>query len=264
VWSLARGPVILYSMAESLEQQLRQRLAQSGQQPPWVGQKIQRAPQPKPTIPARKRYEHASPTKRKPKAIKAAKSVGPMTEEEQAAICAFILDGNSAAKASQMFGRSPASISKALRTQNVVSMHPTPEAAHAALADYSTARRRILFNKIFDRVERIIDDEEPDAKDMKDLAIAVGITVDKRRLDDGEATQRSEKGEIGEAREKLQGKLEGIIRNRSASEATTYVAVEDEGDMPGELYEVEQEAVYEDEDADSDIARPSTWGVVGE
>jgi transposase len=245
----ARGPDVRYSMADSLEQQLRRRLTADGK-PDWAKHKIQRAPQPK----------SPGPRRRPP----GQKTNEPMSEEEQAAICAFILDGHSMAKASEMFGRSPASVQKALRTQNVVSMHPTPEASRAAVADYTAQRRRILYNKILDRVEMIVDHEEPQAKDMKDLAIAVGITVDKRRLDDGEATQRSEAGSIGESRQKLQDKLDSILRNRTASAATTYEAIEDDKDTPGELYELEHEAVYEDEDADAPLQRPSTWGLVEE
>jgi hypothetical protein len=154
----------------------------------------------------------------------------------------------------------------ALARGGVRSIHPTPEAAHAAIADYSMDRRQVLINMVFDKIERVVEAVEPDgvgaARDMKDIAIATGIMIDKRRLEDGEATSRSENGTIGEARLSLATKIDAIVRNRATSEMANYEHVDTDIDAPGELIEVEQEAVYVDED--DPMQRKSTWGLIGE
>jgi hypothetical protein len=193
----------------------------------------------------------------------------PVDGAERAAICALILDGNSIAQVSALTGRSTQTIMKALATENVRTLHPTPEASRAAIADYSMARRQVLINILFDKIERVVEAIETEdrgaARDIKDLAIAAGIMIDKRRLEDGEVTSRSESGPIGEARVTLATKLDAIVRNRDTSKGmATYEVVDDTQKTPGELVELEKEPVYTDEDEDAKVQRPSQWGLVGE
>lgn len=262
---LPPGYLIHYiDMADSLEAQIRARL--HDRPPDFLNnpdRKIQRRPQAKGRGVKVKARKYTRPEVMKDFENNKGK---PMDKAEMAAICALVLDGNSISQVAELTGRSPHTISRALATQGVVSMHPTPEAAHAAIADYSMERRRLLINMLFDKTEKIvaaIDPEDPSApRNIKDLASATGIMIDKRRLEDGEATARSESGPIGEARVSLATKLDAIVRNRETASEVTYEAVEDTGDAPGELLEMEQEVVYVDDE--DPMHRDSTWGLVGE
>jgi hypothetical protein len=249
-----RVPDIIYGM-DTLEQQLRAK-ARGGQRPP-VRPKfgdpdlvIQRKAQPKSGYrpkPDSERRKHAPP----------------LTEDERDAICALVLDGNSYSKVGQLTGRSSAVIARVLKDRNVVPMHPTPEASRAAMADYTLERRRVLLNKMFDAIEFNILPTVERAGDMKDLAIATGIMIDKTRLEEGAATSITETGKIGDARVSLATKIDAIVRNRESSTAmTTYEATDEDQKAPGELVELERVPVYDEEDDPNEGKSP--WGIIGE
>lgn len=86
-----------------------------------------------------------------------------------------------------------------------------------AAEDYALERRIALLNKVFDRAEAMIDTATTPHK-LQALAIAVGILIDKRRLEDGEVTARTEVNG-GSAREQLARRLDELSARRAAKGA---------------------------------------------
>lgn len=94
---------------------------------------------------------------------------------------------------------------------------PSPEVL-AAASDYCLERRITLLNKVFNKAEDLIDAAKtPHA--LQALAIAVGILIDKRRLEDGEVTARTEVSG-GAARERLASRLDELAARRREKAAS--------------------------------------------
>lgn len=85
-------------------------------------------------------------------------------------------------------------------------------AASAAASDYCLERRLALLNKVFAKAEELIDTATTPHK-LQALAIAIGILTDKRRLEDGEVTARTEVNG-GEARERIASRLDELAARR--------------------------------------------------
>jgi len=88
----------------------------------------------------------------------------------------------------------------------------------AAAADYCLARRMELLNKVFDKAEDLIEQATTPHK-LQALAIALGILIDKRRLEDGEVTARTEV-QGGGARERLSRSLDELAARRREKAAS--------------------------------------------
>lgn len=90
--------------------------------------------------------------------------------------------------------------------------------AHAAIVTYNLERRIALLDKVFTKAEAMIDTATTPHK-LQALAIAIGILTDKRRLEDGEVTARTEVNSGG-ARERLARSLDELaIRRREKTTA---------------------------------------------
>jgi transcriptional regulator with XRE-family HTH domain len=93
-----------------------------------------------------------------------------------------------------------------------VEKSPAVLAAEQAAADYSLERRMALLNKVFAQAEQMIETATTPHK-LQALAIALGILIDKRRLEDGEATARTEVNG-GDARERIARRLDELAARR--------------------------------------------------
>jgi transcriptional regulator with XRE-family HTH domain len=87
----------------------------------------------------------------------------------------------------------------------------------AALADYSLERRMALLNKVFAQAESMVETAITPHK-LQALCISLGILIDKRRLEDGEVTARTEVNG-GDARERIARRLDELAARRSAKGA---------------------------------------------
>lgn len=76
-----------------------------------------------------------------------------------------------------------ADVAQRCRTQNATAAHTALEVARSR---WNAAERIELLNKGFDKLHNMADDLAF-ARDAKDWATAVGILIDKRRLEDGES-----------------------------------------------------------------------------
>ncbi len=91
-------------------------------------------------------------------------------------------------------------------------------AASAAASDYCLERRLALLNKVFAKAEELIDTATTPHK-LQALAIAIGILTDKRRLEDGDVTARTEV-QSGGARERLARSLDELATRRREKAAS--------------------------------------------
>lgn len=89
---------------------------------------------------------------------------------------------------------------------------PLPQAVADVAADYALERRIALLNKVFDKAEQMIETATTPHK-LQALAISLGILIDKRRLEDGEVTARTEVNG-GDARERIARRLDELAARR--------------------------------------------------
>ncbi|MHC1593960.1 MAG: helix-turn-helix domain-containing protein [Methanotrichaceae archaeon] len=128
----------------------------------------------------------------------------PVLAEEEAAILTALDAGLPVRQVAKQFNRSPSTISRvAARNDVELERSQTKKATEAAKA-FNLTRRLETNNKAFIKFEDLLDRCDS-ATDLRNLAVAYGIIVDKRLLEDpGEGGQRG--GEVLE--------LVGEIRRR--------------------------------------------------
>lgn len=88
-------------------------------------------------------------------------------------------------------------------------------AASRARAEYGADRRRELSDLLFSRCEEVASDTR-DSGVLKDLATVFGILTDKRRLEEGKATERTESLDQRAAVDRARQSLHSIAGGRTA------------------------------------------------
>jgi hypothetical protein len=97
----------------------------------------------------------------------------------------------------------------------IVRDDPKTHAAVQARRSYAHAERIRLLDLAFERLEMLLDDVQ-DTKSLQQLCNALALLIDKRRLMDGEVTERTEIVRDDSARESLLAKLDTLVaRSRS-------------------------------------------------
>jgi hypothetical protein len=87
--------------------------------------------------------------------------------------------------------------------------------ANLVVPEYNAERRRALGDLLFSRVEAIAEmSTDPGA--LKDLALTYGILIDKRRLEEGKATERHESIDLRTAIDRARQNLRHIEGGRTA------------------------------------------------
>lgn len=87
--------------------------------------------------------------------------------------------------------------------------------ANGAVVEYGQAKRQALSDLLFSRVEAVAEKtDEPG--DLKDLATTFGILVDKRRLEEGKATERTETLDQRAAVDRAKQRLTSIQGGRAS------------------------------------------------
>ena len=136
-------------------------------------------------------------------------------------ILSALESGEPQKKIAARLGCSPATVNK-IAQANPMNRGSVPKnqlsyAGSQAAADYCLERRLNLLNKVFAKAEEMIDTATTPHK-LQALAIAIGILTDKRRLEDGEVTARTEVNG-GDARERIASKLDELSTRRRTTDA---------------------------------------------
>lgn len=149
-----------------------------------------------------------------------------MATVDHAAILDALQTGESQNAVARRFGCSPATVNKVAKANGLngqtewhsPAKRPLPPEAEAAAADYCLERRMRLLNRVFDRAEELIETATTPNK-LQALATAVAILIDKRRLEDGDVTARTEVNGGG-ARERLARSLDELASRRREKAAS--------------------------------------------
>lgn len=137
-----------------------------------------------------------------------------VTADERERITEALRGGMSQNQAARRFGRSVGTVNALARECGVE--YSKPKNAAIALVDYCQANRLHLLNRFFDKAAEILE-HVGTPQELQQLSIALAVLTDKRRLEDGEATSRSEVTDSrDDARARLNGRLDELAARRDA------------------------------------------------
>lgn len=138
-----------------------------------------------------------------------------VSPEERERIIEALQAGRSQNEVARAFGRGPATINRIAAP--LALEYSAPKAALAARADYTLERRLDLLNAGFDKAVELLDGIERPAE-LQQWATAFGILTDKRRLEDGDVTSRSEVTNGDDERTRVASKLDELAARRGTRE----------------------------------------------
>ena len=87
-------------------------------------------------------------------------------------------------------GRAMGTVTAIAKRAGMTTDWAAPKKAMEAQRDYAKAERLVVINEAFAAVRAAIPHVDWEGEKPKDLIVALGILIDKRRLEDGEVTSR--------------------------------------------------------------------------
>lgn len=138
-----------------------------------------------------------------------------MKKADHAAIIEALKAGETQNAVARKLGCSPGTVNRVAQLNGLE--YSRPKHAAEVRRDYCQAERLRLLNRLFDKVGELLEGPlTPNG--LQALTISAGILTDKRRLEDGEATSRTEvHGD--EARELVASRLDELASRRRTSDA---------------------------------------------
>ena len=137
----------------------------------------------------------------------------PIPPELRARIVEALRGGMSQNRAAKTHGVSVGLVNKIAQAEGCE--YSRPKHAAEALRDYCQAERLSLLNRMFEKAGDLIASiESPQA--LQQLAVATAVLIDKRRLEDGEATSRAEVSNGDNVRGRLASRLDDLAERRAA------------------------------------------------
>jgi hypothetical protein len=137
-----------------------------------------------------------------------------LTDEQRADLLADLRAGMAVRVAAGKYGCSTGTVSNIARAAGVqLNVQPTKKAS-AARRDWAQTERLDLINRLFDKANAMLDQVSTELH-LQQLTTAIAVMIDKRRLEDGEATTRAEVSDSGEeARERIARRLDELAARR--------------------------------------------------
>lgn len=114
-----------------------------------------------------------------------------LTDKERKSAIRYLKAGKSQNWTAQKLNRSPSTINEVAKAAGLTNIR-APKNANRARRDYAKAERIALLNRGFDKAEDLLETLE-EAKALQAWMVAMATGIDKRRLEDGEVTDRSER-----------------------------------------------------------------------
>jgi len=134
---------------------------------------------------------------------------------DHSAILEALQSGESQNSVARRLGCGPATVNRIAKRNGLE--YTAPKHAAEARRDYAFAERIQLVNKLFDKLSEMVEGPlTPNG--LQALSISFGILTDKRRLEDGDVTARTEVTG-GDARERIASKLDELATRRRATDA---------------------------------------------
>ena len=112
----------------------------------------------------------------------------PVSEEEKMAIIEATKKGNSCTSIAKKFRRSKDTVRRIANEEGLDFVRNATKKATEAASKWNKARRFKLIGKFFDKLTDIIQ-VTSDPRELKDLSTALGIVIDKARLEEGQPTE---------------------------------------------------------------------------
>lgn len=136
--------------------------------------------------------------------------------DERERIVAALREGKSQTSVAREFGRSSGTINKIAKSAG--REYSPPKKANEARHLYALAERIELGNRLFRRVAEKAEDPELTARDLKDLAVAFGVLLDKRRLEDGQSTGQTTIDIASDNWAKMREKVAALMKEKDAGD----------------------------------------------
>jgi hypothetical protein len=111
------------------------------------------------------------------------------------------------------FGCNVSTVCRIAKAEGIASNIASTKNANAARRDYALAERLALLNRGFAKADELLSRIEKPSQLMQWM-IAVGTLIDKRRLEDGQATSRTEVN-ADAMRERIAGRLDELAARRA-------------------------------------------------
>ena len=115
----------------------------------------------------------------------------PLDPDKRKGIQAALLADTGVNETARLFKCDKATVSRIASSMGVDAQQAAVKKAQVAGALYAKERRLQLSNTLFQKLEQLLAGVEPNDS-FKDLVMAFAILTDKRRLEEGEATERRE------------------------------------------------------------------------
>ncbi len=135
-----------------------------------------------------------------------------LTPEERERIVGLIEAGGKRNEIVRETGRSAGTVSAIAKEIDRPFDRSATKKATEAKRDYAQAERLELLNEGFDKARDLLP-TIAEARDLQSWMVAVATGIDKRRLEDGEATERKENVDPSR-RERIKAGLDEVARKR--------------------------------------------------
>lgn len=115
-------------------------------------------------------------------------------------------------KVAGLCGRHQTTVRKIAKTEGIESINAAPKRANEVRRDYSQVERLELLNEGFEKARELLKTIQ-DPRELQAWMVAVATAIDKRRLEDGQATSREEKVDP-ERRKRIKESLDELAEQR--------------------------------------------------
>ena len=129
-------------------------------------------------------------------------------------IISLLHEGHGCNEIARQVACSPSTVTKLARAEGVTFERSQTKKATVARRDYAQAERLELLNAGFDKARELLDDLTT-PNHLQSWTVAVATLIDKRRLEDGEATERTDVIDHG-ARDRLARRMGELAARRDA------------------------------------------------
>lgn len=143
-------------------------------------------------------------------------SFEPVTESERERIVTLLRSGRSQTSVAKELARGSATINRIAKAEGLE--YTAPKNAVEAKRTFDQTRRLEVIDELVAKARSLVPSVD-DPQKLTQLITGVAILIDKRRLEDGEATSRTETRTDGDTRERLIGRLDELANKRAAKES---------------------------------------------
>lgn len=142
-----------------------------------------------------------------------------VSDIERRKIIRYLEQDNSQGWIARKIGRSKQTISRIARDAGFDSDVSSTEKATRASRDYDLAARLEIVNEGFDKARYLLEGIS-DPRELQSWTVAIGTLIDKRRLEDGQATDRTERVDP-ERRKRIHGAMDELEYYRRLRSSNT-------------------------------------------